>query len=92
MFVRRLKADFTAVRQAGGRLVLVGDGSEGQTERERKLFANHRALAFGAWLAQQGLGNPSLLSQLLAANRGYEGLIGVPDGPYEGLLSLRVTR
>ena len=90
-FVRRLQANLEAVRQAGGGLVIVGDGGDGRTERERRLLANQRALAFAAWLAQQGIGNPQNLLSIVAENGGYESILFVVDnGGYRGIMSLRM--
>lgn len=85
--VQRLKEDLEVVRQAGGGLVILGDGGEAHTERERRLLANQRALAFAAWLAGQGIGNPQNLLSLVADNGGYEGIYFVADnGGYESIL------
>ena len=92
-FVQRLKQELEAIRQRGGGLLIVGDGSDGHTERERKLLANQRALAFAAWLAQQGIGNPQHLLSIVADNGGYESIFFVvQNGGYEGIYSLRLER
>ncbi len=84
--VQRLKQELDVVRQHGGGLLIVGDGSDGHTERERKLLANQRALAFAAWLAQQGIGNPQHLLSIVADNGGYESIFFVAEnGGYEGI-------
>ena len=83
-FVQQLKQELEAVRQVGGGLLIVGDGSDGRTERERRLLANTRALAFAAWLATQGIGNPQSLLSIVAENGGYEGIFIVAEnGGYE---------
>ncbi|BAD71994.1 MAG TPA: hypothetical protein DCM56_01070 [Thermus sp.] len=90
-FVRRLRADLEAVRQAGGGLIIVGDGGDGRTERERRLLANQRAIAFAAWLARQGIGNPQNLLSIVADNGGYESIFFVVNnGGYRGIVSLRM--
>jgi len=90
-FVRRLRADVEAVRQAGGGLIIVGDGGDGRTERERRLLANQRAIAFAAWLARQGIGNPQNLLSIVADNGGYESIFFVVNnGGYRGIVSLRM--
>jgi len=91
--VPRLKADLEAVRQAGGGLIIIGDGDDGHTERERKVIANQRALAFAAWLAQQGVGNPQNLLSIVADNGGYEGIyFGAENGGYRGIMSLQMKQ
>ena len=90
-FVRRLRADLEAVRQAGGGLIIVGDGGDGRTERERRLLANQRAIAVAAWLARQGIGNPQNLLSIVADNGGYESIFFVVNnGGYRGIVSLRM--
>ena len=90
-FVRRLRADLEAVRQAGGGLIIVGDGGDGRTERERRLLANQRAIAFAAWLARQGIGNTQNLLSIVADNGGYESIFFVVNnGGYRGIVSLRM--
>ena len=80
-----------AVRQAGGGLIIVGDGGDGRTERERRLLANQRAIAFAAWLARQGIGNPQNLLSIVADNGGYESIFFVVNnGGYRGIVSLRM--
>ncbi len=92
-FVQRLKADLAAVREAGGGLVIVGDGGDGRTEQERQLLASQRAIAFAAWLAQQGIGNPQNLLSIVADNGGYESILFVANnGGYRGIMSLRMER
>ncbi|WP_397546299.1 hypothetical protein ABUL39_09770 [Rhodothermus marinus] len=91
--VQRLKQELDVVRQHGGGLLIVGDGSDGRTERERQLLASQRALAFAAWLAQQGIGNPQHLLSIVVENGGYESIYFVADnGGYESIYSLRLER
>lgn len=94
-FVQRLKGELEVVRQQGGSLVIIGDGGDAHTERERKLLANRRALAFAAWLAQQGIGNAQNLLRLEADNGKYEGVFYSPaEGSvrYEGITALQLER
>ncbi len=92
-FVRRLQADLPAVREAGGGLVIIGDGGDGRTEQERRLLASQRALAFAAWLAQQGIGNPQNLLSIVVENGGYESIFFVANnGGYRGIMSLRIEQ
>lgn len=92
-FVRRLQADLPAVREAGGGLVIVGDGGDGRTEQESRLLANQRAIAFAAWLAQQGIGNPQNLLSVVVENGRYESIFFVANnGGYRGILSLQMER
>jgi hypothetical protein len=92
-FVHRLKADSEVVRERGGGLVIVGDGGDGRTERERRLLANLRALAFAAWLAQQGIGNPQNQLSIVADNGSYESIYYAPgSGEYAGVQSLQMER
>ncbi|ACY47547.1 hypothetical protein [Rhodothermus marinus] len=92
-FVQRLKQELEVVRQQGGGLVIVGDGGDGRTERERRLLANQRALAFAAWLAQQGIGNPQHLLSIVVENSGYESIYFIAEnGGYESIYSLRLER
>ncbi|WP_161552339.1 hypothetical protein [Rhodothermus marinus] len=92
-FVQRLKADLPAVREAGGGLVIVGDGGDGRTERERRLLASQRAIAFAAWLARQGIGNPQNLLSIVANNGGYESIYFIAaNGGYESIFALRLER
>jgi len=91
--VQRLKRELEVVRQHGGGLLIVGDGGDGRTERERRLLANQCALAFAAWLAGQGIGNPQHLLSIVADNGGYESIYyEVATGRYEGIMSLRLGR
>ncbi len=84
--VRSLKEALEVVRTQGGGLLIVGDGSDGRTERERKLLANIRAITFAAWLAQQGIGNSASLMNIVADNGGYESIYFIADnGGYEGI-------
>jgi len=92
-FVQRLKADLPVVREAGGGLVIVGDGGDGRTERERRLLASQRAIAFAAWLARQGIGNPQNLLSIVANNGGYESIYFIAaNGGYESIFALRLER
>ncbi len=92
-FVRRLQADLPAVREAGGGLVIVGDGGDGRTEQESRLLANQRAIAFAAWLAGQGIGNPQNLLVTVITNGGYRGIMVVANnGGYRGIMSLQMER
>ena len=91
--VQRLKRELEVVRQHSGGLLIVGDGGDGRTERERRLLANQCALAFAAWLAGQGIGNPQHLLSIVADNGGYESIYyEVATGRYEGIMSLRLGR
>ncbi|MDQ7041817.1 MAG: hypothetical protein Q9M35_12845 [Rhodothermus sp.] len=86
--VARLKEALEVVRTHGGGLLIVGDGSDGRTERERKLLASMRAMAFAAWLAQQGIGNPASLMSIVADNGGYESIFFVVEnGGYESIFN-----
>ena len=92
-FVQRLQADLPVVREAGGGLVIIGDGGDGRTEQERRLLASQRAIAFAAWLAQQGIGNPQNLMSIVAENGGYESIFFVANnGGYRGIMSLRIEQ
>ena len=84
--IRRLKEEMEVVKQHGGGLLIVGDGSDGRTERERKLLANVHALALAAWLAQNGIGNPQDLLSIVADNSSYESIFIVAEnGSYESI-------
>jgi hypothetical protein len=84
--VKKLKQEMEVVRQHGGGLLIVGDGSDGHIERERKLLANQRALAFAAWLAKEGIGNPKNLVNAVVEIGGYETVfIVVESGDYESI-------
>ncbi|SHK68164.1 hypothetical protein SAMN04488087_1691 [Rhodothermus profundi] len=86
-FVQKLREELEEARRVGGGLVIVGDGRDSRTERERKLLARTRALAFAAWLAQQGIGNQQDLLRLVAGGDAYEALYLVADnGGYEGII------
>ena len=85
--VQRLKRELEVVRQHKGGLLVVGDGSDEQTEQARKLRANQRAVAFSAWLAQQGIGNAQKLLNTITNNNGYEGIYFIAENRnYEGIL------
>ncbi len=84
--ITRLKEALEVVRTQGGGLLIVGNGSDGRTERERKLLASMRALAFAAWLAQQGIGDPASLMYIVALNGGYESIFFIAEnGGYESI-------
>jgi len=68
--------------------LIVDDSSDGQTERERRLLTSFctSALAFTAWLTQQGIGNPQNLLSIVVENGGYENIFFTPDNAsYEGI-------
>lgn len=86
----QLKETLQAAARLGGGLVMVGDGSDASTERERKLLSSLRALTFAAWLAHQGFGEAKALSHFVAEGGEYQGIylhytIGTETSGYVGI-------
>ncbi len=86
--IARLKEAAEVVRAQGGGLLILGEGGDGQTERERKLLSSFRAFAFAAWLAQNGLGDLVNLMKAATTVGICEGILcrfGIAVGGYEGI-------
>ncbi len=85
----RIRDLLRTAQQLRGGLVVVGNGTDGRTERERHLLSQTRALRLAALLASHGVGRAdNLVANVAAKERGSEVIYYDPESQSYTTLSL----